>query len=142
MLQLFKKISIQTDGQQLIDITSKVNNFIYKECLYNGILNISILHTSASLLIQENADPTVLKDIEFFFNRLVPMNRTYQHSSEGIDDMPAHIKSALTNSNITISIRDRNLVIGTWQAIYLYEHRIKAHLRKLALHFIGDAQNK
>ena len=115
--------------------TQKIN----KEKLLNGILNINILHTSASLIIQENADPDVLYDLNNFFNKLVPMdNKIYKHTTEGKDDMPAHIKSALTNNQITLSIKDKKLMLGTWQGLYLFEHRLEKHTRILSHHLIGN----
>ena len=138
MLQKFHKIEIRTKGQNLYNFTSNVQYWVKKEKLDTGILNINILHTSASLLLQENADPDVMKDIKNFFNKLVPMNDSYIHSAEGKDDMPAHIKSALTNSHLSISIKKKNLMLGTWQGIYLFEHRLESHIRKINLHFIGN----
>ena len=111
----------------------KKNNF------KNGILNLSIQHTSASLIVQENADPDVQTDLINYFNKLVPMNnKFYIHTTEGKDDMPAHIKSALTNNQISLSIKNGNLLMGTWQGIYLFEHRINPNFRTVIHHFIGD----
>ena len=138
MLQFFHQIKINTNGQNLYDFTSDVTNWIKEKKLINGILNISILHTSASLLIQENADPEVLKDMKNFFDSLVPMNNTYIHKSEGKDDMPAHIKSALTNSHLSLSIKNKELILGVWQGLYLFEHRLGNCHRKLMLHYIGE----
>ena len=105
----------------------------------NGMLNINILHTSASLIIQENADPDVLNDLKIFFDRLAPMdNKLYQHTTEGKDDMPAHIKSALTNNQLTLSFKDKKLMLGTWQGLYLFEHRLEDHTRVLSHHLIGE----
>ena len=102
-------------------------------------LNINILHTSASLVIQENADPDVLHDLKIFFDRTVPMdNRLYKHTTEGKDDMPAHIKSTLTNNQLTLSIKNKKLMLGTWQALYLFEHRIEKHTRILSHHLMGE----
>ena len=137
MFQKFHKIEVRTKGQNLYNFTSNVQNWVKKEKLETGILNINILHTSASLMVQENADPDVMKDMKNFFDKLVPMDESYIHGSEGKDDMPAHIKSALTNSNLSISIQKKNLVLGTWQGLYLFEHRIESHTRKINLHFIG-----
>ena len=137
MFQKFHKIEVRTKGQNLYNFTSNVQNWVKKEKLDTGILNINILHTSASLMVQENADPDVMKDMKIFFDKLVPMNESYIHDSEGKDDMPAHIKSALTNSNLSISIQKKNLVLGTWQGLYLFEHRLESHTRKINLHFIG-----
>tara|TARA_B100001248_G_scaffold254534_1_gene233029 strand:+ start:727 stop:1038 length:312 start_codon:yes stop_codon:yes gene_type:complete len=103
------------------------------------MLNMSIQHTSASLIVQENADPDVQKDLINYFDKLVPMNeKLYIHSSEGKDDMPAHIKSALTNNQISLSIKNSKLILGTWQGIYLFEHRLKSHKRTIVHHYIGD----
>ena len=116
----------------------KRNDFVKKNKLLNGILNLNILHTSASLTIQENADPDVLYDLNNFFKKLVPMdNNLYKHTTEGKDDMPAHIKSALTNSHLTLSVKENKIILGTWQGLYLFEHRIKSHIRKISHHFIG-----
>ena len=138
-VQSFKELSIKTNGIQLIKITEKIFNFVYRSKISNGILNISILHTSASLIIQENADDDVQKDILNFYDKLVPMDEDlYIHNAEGKDDMPAHIKSTLTNSNLTLSIKNNKLVLGTWQEIYLFEHRIERQIRKVFLHIVGS----
>ena len=138
MLQKFHQIKVNTQGQDLYNFTSKVDGWIKNEKLGTGILNINILHTSASLMIQENADPDVMSDMKNFFNKLVPMNERYIHSTEGKDDMPAHIKSALTSSHLSLSIKDSKLILGTWQGLYLFEHRLEDHTRTLNLHYIGD----
>ena len=138
MHQLFHKISIKTEGQDLYNFTPQIVNWVDDEKLNNGILNINILHTSASLMIQENADPDVLKDMKNFFDKLVPMNKSYIHSTEGKDDMPAHIKSALTNNHLSLSVKNKELILGTWQGLYLFEHRLEKHTRTLNLHFIGE----
>ena len=137
--QSFDELSIKTNGSKLIKITEKVSNFVNQSKILNGILNISILHTSASLIIQENADDDVQKDILNFYDKLVPMDEgLYIHNTEGKDDMPAHIKSTLTNSNLTLSIKNNKLILGTWQCIYLFEHRIEQQIRKVFLHIIGE----
>ena len=138
MIQVYKNILIKTSRQKIIDITQNINNFVDENKLNNGILLAYILHTSASLLVQENADPNVLKDLEKFFNKLVPMGNKYYHHSEGIDDMPAHIKSVLTNTSLSFSIQNKQIVLGSWQAIYLYEHRLIQKDRYITLHFLGD----
>ena len=139
MQQLFHEIKINTKGQGLYDFTSKTTSWIDEQEIKNGILNINILHTSASLVIQENADPDVLEDLKSFFDKLAPMdNKLYKHTTEGRDDMPAHIKSALTNNQITLSIRDKKLMLGTWQGLYLFEHRLDKHTRILSHHLIGN----
>jgi secondary thiamine-phosphate synthase enzyme len=137
--QSFDELSIKTNGSKLIKITDKVSNFVNQSKILNGILNISILHTSASLIIQENADDDVQKDILNFYDKLVPMDEElYIHNTEGKDDMPAHIKSTLTNSNLTLSIKNSKLILGMWQGIYLFEHRIEQQVRKIFLHIIGE----
>ncbi len=139
MIQFFKEIKIKTNGQKLIEITSKVLDFFESTSIKEGILNLSILHTSASLLVQENADSDVKKDLLNFFDNTVPMNPSlYIHNTEGIDDMPAHIKTALTNTHITLSIRSKKLILGTWQGIYLFEHRLINQNRTILAHIIGN----
>jgi secondary thiamine-phosphate synthase enzyme len=136
--QYFEEFSIKTNGNKLIKITEKILNFVDRSEISNGIINISILHTSASLIIQENADDDVQKDILNFYDKLVPMDKDlYIHNTEGKDDMPAHIKSTLTNSNLTLSIKNNKLVLGIWQGIYLFEHRIDQQLRTIFLHILG-----
>ena len=137
--QSFEELSIKTSGNKLIKITEKILNFADRSEISNGIINISILHTSASLIIQENADDDVQKDILNFYDKLVPMEENlYIHNTEGKDDMPAHIKSTLTNSNLTLSIKNNKLILGTWQRIYLFEHRIEQQIRKIFLHLLGE----
>ena len=138
MQQIFHEIKINTSGQGLYDFTSKTVSWLNELKIKNGLLNINILHTSASLTIQENADPDVLHDLKNFFHKLVPMdNKLYKHTTEGKDDMPAHIKSALTNNQLTLSIKNKKLVLGTWQGLYLFEHRLEHHTRMLSLHLMG-----
>ena len=138
MQQIFHEIKIKTKGQGLYNFTEQTLNWLKKQKINNGILNINILHTSASLVIQENADPDVLHDLKNFFDKLVPMeNKLYKHTTEGKDDMPAHIKSALTNNQLTLSLKNKKLMLGTWQSLYLFEHRIEQHTRILSLHLIG-----
>ena len=139
MKQVFNEIKIITKGQNLYNFTPKVIEWVQDEKLNRGILNINILHTSASLVIQENADPDVLYDLKNFFNKLVPMDtKLYKHSTEGKDDMPAHIKSALTNNQLTLSLKSKKLILGTWQGLYLFEHRIEKQTRVLSHHLIGE----
>ena len=139
MKQIFDEAVINTKGSGLYDFTDQVHYFVKKNKLINGILNINILHTSASLIIQENADPDVLHDLNNFFKKLVPMdNKLYKHTTEGKDDMPAHIKSALTNSHLTLSVKDNKIILGTWQGLYLFEHRLENQIRKISYHFIGN----
>ena len=138
MKQIFDEEVINTKGSGLYDFTDKIYYFVKKNKLINGILNINILHTSASLIVQENADPDVLYDLNNFFKKLVPMeNKLYKHTTEGKDDMPAHIKSALTNSHLTLSVKDNKIILGTWQGLYLFEHRLENQIRKISHHFIG-----
>ena len=139
MIQKFFNLVINTSGQRLYDITDKTIEWIEKNNFNDGMLNMSIQHTSASLIVQENADPDVQKDLINYFDKLVPMNENlYIHSSEGKDDMPAHIKSALTNNQISLSIKDSKLILGTWQGIYLFEHRLSDHKRTIVHHYIGN----
>ena len=139
MKQIFHEVIVKTKGSGLYDFTEETKNFINKNKLSNGILNLNILHTSASLTIQENADPDVLYDLNNFFKKLVPMNnKLYKHTTEGEDDMPAHIKSALTNSHLTLSVKNNEVILGTWQGIYLFEHRLESQKRKISHHFIGE----
>ena len=129
---------LKTKGAGLYVFTKQTQEFINKNKVVNGILNINILHTSASLIIQENADPDVLYDLNNFFKKLVPMdNKLYKHTAEGKDDMPAHIKSALTNSHLTLSVKNSRIILGTWQGLYLFEHRLENQTRIISHHFIG-----
>ena len=139
MMQEFYNLKINTSGQKLYEFTDKTIQWIKKNNFKNGILNLSIQHTSASLIVQENADPDVQTDLINYFNKLVPMdNSLYIHTTEGKDDMPAHIKSALTNNQISFSIKENEILLGTWQGIYLFEHRLEATTRTVIHHFIGD----
>tara|TARA_B100001079_G_scaffold97249_1_gene83579 strand:+ start:332 stop:751 length:420 start_codon:yes stop_codon:yes gene_type:complete len=139
MKQQFLDLEIKTNGQKLYEFTNETINWIKDNNFMNGTINLSIQHTSASLIVQENADPDVQTDLINYFNKLVPMdNSLYIHTTEGKDDMPAHIKSALTNNQITLSIRNAELLIGTWQGLYLFEHRIAAQNRVVIHHFLGE----
>ena len=139
MIQKFFNLVVNTSGQRLYEITDKTIEWIEKNNFTNGMLNMSIQHTSASLIVQENADPDVQRDLINYFDKLVPMDdQLYIHSSEGKDDMPAHIKSALTNNQISLSIKESRLILGTWQGIYLFEHRLDSHKRTIVHHYIGD----
>ena len=139
MIQSFFDLEIITKGQRLYNFTNNTENWVKKNNFSNGIINLSILHTSASLLVQENADPDVQKDLINFFDKLVPMEiNLYKHNTEGKDDMPAHIKSALTNNQISISLKNKQLVLGTWQALYLFEHKLGTGKRIINHHFIGE----
>ena len=139
MIQKFFNLVVNTSGQRLYEITDKTIEWIEKNNFTNGMLNMSIQHTSASLIVQENADPDVQTDLINYFDKLVPMDKKlYIHSSEGKDDMPAHIKSALTNNQISLSIKESKLILGTWQGIYLFEHRLNSNKRTIVHHYIGD----
>ena len=139
MKQTFYELNINTKSQNLYELTPEILNWIEKNNFTNGILNLSIIHTSASLIIQENADPDVKTDLLNYFNKLVPMNeKDYIHSTEGKDDMPAHIKSSITNNQISLSIKAKKLLLGTWQGIFLFEHRIHPQQRTVVLHYLGD----
>ena len=139
MKQEFLNLEITTSGQKLYELTDKISNWIKVNNFNNGIINLSIQHTSASLIIQENADPDVQTDLINYFDKLVPMDdKLYIHTTEGKDDMPAHIKSALTNNQISLSIKNSSLLLGTWQGIYLFEHRINQQNRIVVLHYLGD----
>ena len=139
MIQNFSTIKVQTIGQNLYELTSDIIKWIEINKLKNGIINVSIQHTSASLIIQENADPAVKKDLLNFFNKLAPMDSSrYAHSTEGKDDMPAHIKSSITNNQISISVKNGQMLLGTWQGVYLFEHRLNLQNRTVILHYLGD----
>ena len=139
MKQKFYNLRIDTNGQRLYEFTDQTLNWIKKNNFKNGILNLSIQHTSASIIVQENADPEVQTDLINYFDKLVPMdNNLYIHTTEGKDDMPAHIKSALTNNQISLSVKNKELLLGTWQGIYLFEHRLNPQQRTIIHHFIGE----
>ena len=139
MKQEFFNLEIDTNGQKLYEFTDQTIDWVEKNKFKKGILNLSIQHTSASLIIQENADPDVQTDLINYFDKLVPMNeKLYIHTTEGKDDMPAHIKSALTNNQISLSIKDKQILLGTWQGIYLFEHRLHPTKRTIVHHFIGE----
>ena len=132
-------LKIKTTGKSLHKITSQVEQAVAKSSVINGLCTVFLRHTSASLLIQENADPDVLVDLENFFAKLVPEDATrYVHSTEGLDDMPAHIRSALTHTSENIPVSGGNLVLGTWQGIYLWEHRQRSHQREIIVHVSGE----
>tara|TARA_X000000368_G_scaffold5236_1_gene4015 strand:+ start:271 stop:690 length:420 start_codon:yes stop_codon:yes gene_type:complete len=139
MKQEFFDLKINTNGQKLYEFTDQVIDWIKKNNFKNGILNLNIQHTSASLIVQENADPDVQTDLINYFNKLVPMdNSLYIHTTEGKDDMPAHIKSSLTNNQITLSIKNGDPILGTWQGLYLFEHRLAPQSRKITFHYLGE----
>ena len=139
MIQEFYNLQINTNGQKLYEFTNNTIDWVRKNNFKNGILNLTIQHTSASLIVQENADPDVQIDLINYFNKLAPMdNSLYIHTTEGKDDMPAHIKSALTNNQISFSIKKNEILLGTWQGIYLFEHRLEPQNRTIIHHFIGE----
>ena len=139
MRQEFYNLHIKTKGQKLYEFTSQTIQWISENHFVNGMINLSIQHTSASLIVQENADPDVQTDLINYFDKLAPMNnKLYIHTTEGKDDMPAHIQSALTNNQISLSIKDNNLLLGTWQGLYLFEHRLDSQNRTIIHNFIGD----
>ena len=139
MRQELFNLELKTNGQKLYEFTDQTIDWINKNNFNNGILNLSIQHTSASLIVQENADPDVQSDLINYFDKIAPMdNKLYIHTIEGKDDMPAHIKSALTNNQISLSIKNKQLLLGTWQGIYLFEHRLASTKRLIIHHFIGD----
>ena len=138
-MQIFYELIVKTKGQGLYDFTKETIDWVKKQKIHSGILNLNILHTSASLTIQENADPDVLYDIKNFFDKLVPMNNDfYKHTTEGIDDMPAHLKTMLTNTQLTLSIKNKKPILGTWQGLYLFEHRLENQNRKISHDLMGD----
>ena len=139
MKQEFFNFNINTNGQKLYEFTNDTIDWVKNNKFKNGILNLNIQHTSASLIVQENADPDVKTDLINYFDKLVPMNNSlYTHTTEGMDDMPAHIKSSLTNNQITLSIKNGELLLGTWQGLYLFEHRLEPQSRKVVFHFLGN----
>jgi secondary thiamine-phosphate synthase enzyme len=136
--QSVHNFEISTRGQGLYEITSTISKWVELQKMQAGLLTVFCRHTSASLLIQENADPTVRHDIKAYFDRLAPEDGPYAHNSEGPDDMPAHLKTALTQVQLSIPVMKGSLVLGTWQGIYLFEHRVRSHRREIVLHLIGD----
>ena len=139
MKQKFFNLQINTSGQRLYEFTDYTTHWIKENNFKNGMINLTIQHTSASLVVQENADPNVQTDLINYFDKLVPMdNKLYVHTTEGKDDMPAHIKSALTNNQISLSVKNRELLLGTWQGLYLFEHRLEQQSRTIIHHFIGE----
>ena len=151
MEQIFSKLKFITNGEGFTDITNDLNLFIKKHNFHSGIFNLNTLHTSCSLTINENADPNVLKDLKKFMQSIVPYNCYsslaenkekiyYEHHQEGEDDMPAHIKTAITNTNLCLSFHKSQIILGTWQAIYLWEHRFSRRERSINVHIIGEKE--
>tara|TARA_Y100000589_G_C26979395_1_gene557919 strand:- start:369 stop:836 length:468 start_codon:yes stop_codon:yes gene_type:complete len=153
MEQIFSNISITSKDQGFTDITSDINKLIKENNFESGILILNILHTSCSLTVNENADPNVLKDLKRYIESIVPYNSYselnfknkkiyYEHFQEGEDDMPAHIKTALTNTSLSLSVQNGALLLGTWQSIYLWEHRFGYKKRILNIHIVGEKRKK
>jgi secondary thiamine-phosphate synthase enzyme len=139
MKQAWHQLSLRTRGQGLYQVTGEAAAWLTGQGLRDGLLTLFIRHSSASLVIQENADPDVCRDLEAFFERLVAEDpRRYRHTAEGADDMPAHIRAALTQTHLAIPVRHGRMLLGTWQGIYLFEHRRRPHRREIALHLIGE----
>jgi secondary thiamine-phosphate synthase enzyme len=137
--QFVHEISIKTRGRGFYEFTGEVAGLVSQSKLKDGLVTVHLQHTSASLLIQENADPEVRRDFETFFARLVPDgDPIFRHTSEGEDDMPAHIRAALTVVNLSIPFSDGKLALGTWQGIYLWEHRLQPHTRRIVVHLLGE----
>ena len=139
MRQSFHELVIATRRRGLVEFTGEVEKWIAENQFGDGLLTLHLRHTSASLLIQENADPDVRRDLDAFFARLVPDgDPLFSHTAEGADDMAAHLRTALTTVNLSVPVHGGRLVLGTWQGIYLWEHRTQPHSRRVALHFIGE----
>ena len=149
MEQKFSKLKLITHGQGFVDITYNLNLCIEKNNFHSGILNLTSLHTSCSLTINENADPNVLRDLKKYMQSIVPYDSyltlskdreeiSYRHYQEGADDMPAHIKTSLTNTSLSLSFQDGKIMLGTWQAVYLWEHRFDQKERIINVHIIGE----
>ncbi|MEF3367051.1 secondary thiamine-phosphate synthase enzyme YjbQ [Methylocystis sp. 9N] len=137
MRQTSLALQVETKGRGFYEITRGLAQFVSNAGMAEGLLTVFCRHTSASLLIQENADPTVLRDLEAVFSKLAPEGAPYLHDTEGADDMPAHIRAALTQTQLSIPLIDGALALGTWQGVFLFEHRFRPHVRQIALHLIG-----
>ena len=138
MRQAFHRVSVSTKGKGLYDFTREVRGWLATERARDGLLSLFCRHTSASLLINENADPNVRADLAAYFERIAPENGPYIHDAEGPDDMPAHIRTALTQTHLSIPVLNGALLLGTWQGLYLFEHRRAPHTREVTLHFVGE----
>ena len=139
MKQAQHRLGVRTGGQGLYEVTQEIAAWVAGQDIADGLLTVFCRHTSASLTIQENADPDVQRDLEAFFKRLVPEDpKLYRHTTEGPDDMPAHVKAALTQSQLSIPVAGGRLLLGTWQGIYLFEHRHAPHRREIVLHYVGE----
>ena len=137
MKQFIQKIKVQTKAFEILNLSNKIDDLVKESKIDNGLLNLSVLHTSCSLLIQENADSTVLMDIRKFLDEVAP-EKNYFHDTEGPDDMPAHLKTLLTQTNLTISVRNKLVVLGVWQGIFLLEHRQNGKNREVFFHLMGE----
>lgn len=139
MIQAQHRLVVETQGQGLVEVTREVDAWLAGQDVGEGLLTLFLRHTSASLVIQENADPDVQRDLETFFRRLVPESpQLYRHSTEGPDDMPAHVKAALTQTQLSIPVAGGRMLLGTWQGLYLFEHRRAPHRREIVLHYVGE----
>lgn len=138
MRQTFGTLQVATAGQGFVDVTGELSAWINRQEIADGLLTVWCRHTSASLLVQENADPDVRADLQAFLRRLAPESAHYRHADEGPDDMPAHIRAAITQTQLSVPVQGGRLALGTWQAIYLAEHRRAPHRRELALHLLGE----
>ena len=136
--QATQTLDIATRGQGLYECTAAIETWVAQQRMQTGLLTVFCRHTSASLLIQENADPTVRLDLQAYFDRIAPEHGPYQHDSEGADDMPAHLKTALTQVQLSIPLLQGRVALGTWQGIYLFEHRVRPHHRQVVLHLLGE----
>jgi secondary thiamine-phosphate synthase enzyme len=138
MKQATHHFTLSTRGKRLYEFTSALHDWVTDQDIHTGLLTVFCRHTSASLLIQENADPTVQRDILTYFDHIAPDDGPYVHNDEGLDDMPAHLKTALTQVQLSIPILNGSLVLGTWQGVYLFEHRVHPHRREIVLHLLGE----
>ena len=138
VINKFEQVSFKTEGYQIVDITDTIQKLVHRNKFVKGLVNLSILHTSASLTIQENTSKDVLSDIKTFLSRLAPEASNYLHDVEGPDDMPAHLKTLITNTNLTISVASNKLILGVWQGIYLCEWRKRSQTRSIIVHLLGE----
>ena len=138
MRQAVRSLTVQTSGKRLVDVTEPIASWVGEQLVSTGLLTVFCRHTSASLLIQENADPDVRADLEAFFERIAPENFAYRHRDEGPDDMPGHIRAALTQVQLGVPVIGGRMTLGAWQGIYLFEHRTRPHRREIVLHLFGD----
>ena len=138
MKQSVHQLTIATRGKALYEFTSALTDWVSQQAVETGLLTVFCRHTSASLLVQENADPTVQRDLRAYFDRIAPDDSPYEHNDEGLDDMPAHLKTALTQVQLSIPVIEGQLTLGTWQGVYLFEHRLRPHRRNIVLHLIGE----